>query len=453
MKTVNEAARDIRVFNETDIVVVGGGPAGVAAAVAAARNGAKTTLVERYGHLGGMATGGLVILIPFMSDGTAERQIAGLCQEMIDKLDVVEGVVHPKDEEVGSTDQKIINYWRRRGTGAFVVGGSVRYGAVVDPEMLKCVLNDMVTEAGVKLVLHSWGSCAITEDEQVKGMIFESKSGRQAILSKITIDTTGDGDMFASAGAEFDGTIDRSMRSSNLALVFRIEDVDCDKYVEFRDKEKEAHDRLMKELTDKGGFNTYWRSAHDDVLWCNNWIPNLNALSVEDLTWVEVNARKSMLLSQKFLKANVPGFEKSRIMDTASQIGTRASRRLMGEHVVTWDDVLSGVVHDDSIAVLPHLGQTVSKGFPHVYIPYRALVPRRLDNLLVAGRCFSSDIAANNSLNWIQQCIPMGQAAGTAAALALSEGVTPRNIDHTALQSSLLAQGVPLPGVKMESRH
>jgi len=451
VKTIQEAARELKVFSETEVVVVGGGPSGVAAAVAAARGGAKTVLVERYGHLGGMSTGGLVILIPFLSDGSATRQIAGICQEMIDRLDAMGAALHPKDEDIGSTDPNILNYWRRRGHGGFTSGGTVRYGALVDPEMLKCVMNDMVEEAGVKLLLHSWGSRAIAEDDKVQGMIFESKSGRQAILSQITIDTTGDGDMFASAGAEFDGTIDRSVRSSNLALVFRIANVDADMYADFRDKEKTKHDELMKELTNMGGFNTYWRSSHPDILWCNNWIPNLSALSVEDLTWVEVNARKSMLLSHKFLKQNMPGFQNSFIMDTASQIGTRGSRRLVGEHIVTWQDVLSGVVHDDSIAVLPHLGQTVSKGFPNVYIPYRALLPRRIDNLLVAGRCFSSDINANNSLNWIQQCIPTGQAAGTAAALAIKQGATPRNIDRSALQSSLLKQGVPLQGVKVKS--
>ena len=448
MKSIREEAREIPVFGETEVVVVGGGPAGIAAAIAAARNGAKTTLVERYGHLGGMSTGGLVILIPFLSDGTPSRQIAGICQEIIDRLDAVGAAVHPKDEEIGSTDPDILAHWRRRGTGAFISGGAVRYGALVDPEILKCVLNDMVEEAGVKLLLHSWASRAIAENNRVRGMVFESKSGRQAILADITIDTTGDGDMFASVGAEFDATIDRSVRSANLALVFRIANVDAERYVDFREKEKTKHDELMKELTGKGGFNTYWRSAHKDILWCNNWLPNLSALNVEDLTWAEVSARKSMRISHKFLKENIPGFENSFIMDTASQIGARGSRRLIGEYVVTWQDVLSGVVHDDSIAVLPHLGQTVSKGFPHVYIPYRALLPRRIENLLVAGRCFSSDIKANDSLNWIQQCIPIGQAAGTAAALAIKRGVTPREVAPQALQSSLSQQGVPLPGVE-----
>jgi hypothetical protein len=445
MKTIREEARDINVFGETEVLVVGGGPAGAAAAVASARTGAKTTLVERYGHLGGMATGGLVVMIPFMSSGGRERQIAGICQEMIDRLDDMGGAVHPADDETGSTDEQTVRYWRRRGTNSFVPGGSVRYGALVDPEKLKCVLNDMVEEAGVKLLLHSWGCRAVTEDEAVRGIYFESKSGRQAILSQVTVDTTGDGDIFASAGAEFDGTIDRSVRSANLALVFRIGGVDSERYMDFQEQDRETHDRLMKELTAKGGFNTYWRTANDHILWCNNWITDCSALNVEDLTFVEVSARKSMRISLDFLKKRVPGFENSYLVDTASQIGTRGSRRLVGEHVVNWEEVVSGVVHPDSIALLPHLHHNPEKGYPLVTIPYRALVPKRVENLLAAGRCFSSDIAANNDLNWIQQCIPMGQAAGTAAALAVRAGTPPRKVDNTLLQKNLLKQGVVLP--------
>ena len=150
-RTFTEPSRDINVYDEADVVVVGGGPGGHSAAVAAARNGAKTILIERYGHLGGMASGGLVILIPHMSDGGKEPQIAGLCLEWMDRLDKIPGgMVGPKLEELGSTDPKIIARWKNH--FSTVVDGKIRLSWTVDPEMLKCIMNDMVEEAGDQAV-------------------------------------------------------------------------------------------------------------------------------------------------------------------------------------------------------------------------------------------------------------------------------------------------------------
>ena len=446
-KSIKEPARETRVCYEADVTVVGGGPAGVAAAVAAARNGAKTALIERYGHLGGMATGGLVILIPFLTDGTRRQILAGLLQEMIDRLDKRNAALYPAKDEWGSGDEQSLRYWRRRGTGSYIPDGRVDYSVTVDPEILKCVLNDMVMEADVKLYLHSWASCAVAEDNKVNGIVFESKSGRQAILSKVVVDCTGDGDMFASVGVEFDATIDRNLRTANLALVFRLGNVNGDKYVDFRDGEPQEHNRIMKSLVSMGGFDTYWRTTREDIFWCNNWLRGLDCLNVEDLTKAEVQARKSMLISLDYLRKNIPGFENCYIVDTASQIGTRGSRRLVGEHTLTWDEVTSGVIHEDAVVISSHLGRTVSKEYPLASIPYRSLVPRRVDNLLVAGRCFASDTKTNNDYNWIQHCIPMGQAAGTAAALAVKDGIQPRHIDYKQLQTRLISQGVVLPGI------
>lgn len=451
-RTITEAAREIRVCHETDVVVVGGGPAGVAAAVAAARNGARAALVERYGHLGGMATGGLVILIPFLSDGTEQQVLAGLMQEMVERLDVRGAALYPKKEDWGSADEQKLRQWRRRGTGSYVSNKRVRYSVTVDPEILKCVLNDMVQEAGVKLYLHSWASCAIAESDKVQGMIFESKSGRQAILANLTVDCTGDGDMFASVGAEFDATIDRSLRTANMALPFRLGNVNAEKYVDFRDGQPQKHEELMKQLLAMGGFETYWRTTREDIFWCNNRLRNLDCLDVEDITYAEVLGRKSMLISLDFIRKNVPGFEDCYLVDTASQIGTRGSRRLKGVHTLTWEEVTKGVIHDDAVVVSSHLGQTASPEHPLASIPYRSLVPEKVDNLLVAGRCFSSDTKANNDYNWIQHCIPMGQAAGTAAALAVKGGIQPRQVDHVALQERLLSQGAALPGVKRAAK-
>jgi len=443
-KTIQEAAREVKVCREADVVVVGGGPGGHSAAIAAARSGARTVLVERYGHLGGMATGGIVIQIPHMSDGTEEQQIIGLTQEWLDRLDAVGGCLHPRREEIGSSDEKLVSYWRR--FMGNVIHGRLKQTAWVDPELLKCVLNNMVEESEVKLFLHSWGTQAVVDKGKVQGVIFESKSGRQAILGKVIIDGTGDGDLLPSAGAEFDGVLDTKIRSSMLALVFRLGNCDYQKLCDFRETEPEKYRELMAELARVAGTRLApLPSPRNDVLWINNWIPGLNCMNVEDLTTLEVEMRKMMLRGHDFMKKNIPTFENSFILDTASQTGTRGGRRLIGECIVTKDDLQAGKKYDDAIAVIPRfdaLGDT-----DHVQIPYRCLVPTKVEGLLVAGRSFSSDMEANNMVNLIPHCIAMGQAAGTAAALAIKDGVNVRDVNIGALQDSLAKQNVPLPPV------
>ncbi len=446
-KTIMEPAREVKVCRQADVVVVGGGPGGHSAAVAAARNGADTVLVERYGHLGGMATGGLVILIPHMSDGTQEQQIAGLCQEWLDRLDARGAAVHPKKEELGSSDKEIVEYWRNFSHFFVCHEGRVQLNAVVDPEILKCVLNDMVDEAGVKLFLHSWGTQAIVDNGEVQGVIFESKSGRQAILAKVVIDGTGDGDLLPSAGAEFIRQIDPNLRISKVALCFLFGNVDIKRLSEFKQSNPEKHTELMRELADLDGFPVYLRTTREDVIWFNNLLPGLDILNVEDLTWVEVNVRKRMLITYDFFKKYVPGFENSFIMTTATQTGTRGSRRVVGEHMLTEKDIHSGAVYEDTIAVCPDLHNVVSPEHPHVHIPYRTLVPRQVERLLVAGRSFSSEDVVNERYNLITHCIAMGEAAGTAAALAIKNNVRLRDVDYAVLQDRLIAQGVPMPGV------
>lgn len=364
--------------------------------------------------------------------------------------------MHPKKEELGSNDKGLLDYWKHYLD--CVIQGKVRLGVFVDPEILKCVLNNLIEEAGVKLLLHSWGSQAIVDKEKVQGIIFESKSGRQAILAKVTIDTTGDGDIFASAGAAFDSTLDYRLRNSNIALVFRVGNVDIERFTKFMELEKDKYGELMHELGNlggytgsSGGYTRFARSSRKDILWFRNRLPGLNALNVEDLTSAEVSCRKIILMTYNFFQTRVPGFEKSFIIDTASQLGTRGSRRLIGEYIVTGEDISSGIIPEDAIAVCPSLVGNVSVDHPHMYIPYRSLVPQRLENLLVAGRCFSSDLIANDVLNWIPHCIAMGQAAGTAAGLAIKDGVSPRGVDYRLLQGRLIDQAVPLPGV-METR-
>jgi len=447
MKTVREKAREIRVCHEADVVVVGGGPGGHSAAIAAARNGARTVLLERYGHLGGMATGGIVIQIPHMSDGGKEPIIAGLCLEWLERLDDIGGTLRPRMEELGSSDEKLVSWWRR--FMGNVINGRIEHTAWVDPELLKCVLNDMVEEAGVRLFLHSWGTEAIVDNGKVRGVIFESKSGRQAVLGEVIIDGTGDGDLLTSAGAEFDKTINPSSRSSMLALVFRLGNCDYQAYCDFRESEPEKHQELMKELAQFAGTRLLpLPSPRNDVMWFNNWIPELDCTNVEDLTRLEVEMRKIMRRGHDFMRNNIPTFENSFILDTASQTGTRGSRRLIGEYVITKEDIQTSKKFKDTIAVFPRLGPPgQTRQVKHVYIPFRVLVPAKIEGLLVAGRSFSSEEEANNMANLIPHCIAMGQAAGTAAALVIKQHASPRKVDYRILQETLKRQGVHLPGV------
>jgi hypothetical protein len=450
-KSIIEPARKTNVFREADVLVVGGGVAGVAAAVAAARNGANTVLVERYGHLGGLAIGGLVLVIMPMSDGTKNLQIAGICREMVARLDAYGGCIHPREEDIGSSEEKLINYWRNY--PFCVIENRVIMSVPFDPVIFNLVLNNMVEESGVSLCLHCWGSQAILEDNLVKGIVFESKEGRQAVLAKITIDTTGDGDIIATAGADYTDVITPELRA-HMALPFRIGGIDFETYGNFRKSHPADFMERMKELghqlsVEGSAVSNYFllRYSQPDAAWVNNSFNNRSGLKVDDLTRVELEARKKARIFRDFYRQNIPGFEKCFIMDMASQIGVRCSRRLVGEHIINHQELLQGIVYPDTIGVFPDHHHTYSPEHPHWHIPFRSLVSRNRENLLAAGRLVSADAVANELLRPIQGCILMGEAAGTAAALAVKTGVPARNVDIKALQRQLLKQGVLLEGV------
>lgn len=416
--TVHEQARETKIFAEADVVVVGAGPAGVTAAITAAREGANTILVERYGHLGGMATGGLVLMF-------SPAQGQGL--EWMDRLNKVNGI-----HDLSKTKEPEWNHTH-----------------MVDPEVLKCILNDMALEAGVRLLLHSWGVTAVVDNNTVKGVIFESKSGRQAVMGKVVIDASGDGDVYASAGAEFDASLDKGYRTSELAMVFRIGGIDFDEFADFRKQNPEEWVAMRSKGFDLAGFHIAPVPAQrKDVFWVNNFIRGKSCLNIDDLNWVETNVRKIMMPLSDYYRKTVPGFENSYLYDSASQIGTRGSRRLVGAHVLTEEEAKSNTKFDDTVLVFPRgvpLTWPADRPPENVEMPYRCLVPEKLDGLLAAGRCFSSDQGVNSMFNIISHCIQMGQAAGTAAALAVSSNVQPREVDIKALQKSLISQGVELP--------
>jgi hypothetical protein len=450
MKTIKEPARETKVCREADVVVVGGGPGGIGAAVAAARNGADTVLIERYGHLGGMGTGGLVTIIPLLTDIFGKQQIAGITQEWIDRLDAREAVDYPKKEHWGSLDKDLVRYYFDR-SFFYTRLDRVIYAAIIDAEISKVILNDMVEEAGVKTYLHSWGTEPIMEGNTCKGVIFESKSGRQAILGKVIIDSTGDGDLLPYAGIEFEDNIPPNFRIANLALCFWVDGVDLEKADDFRKNNPEKFGELMRKCMEAGGFPSYFRSLlknQENIVWCHNRYPNKSQIDVEELTRIEFEGRKKMMLTHDFWKKNLPGFEKSFIVLTCPQLGTRSSRRLIGEYKLTQQDMADNQPFEDTIAIFPDLdrGQE-SLDHPLMYIPYRSLLPKNVDNMLVACRAFSSDEHVQEWFNLIPHCITFGEAAGTASAMALQSGVGIKNVDMKALQKQLAKQGVPLPDV------
>jgi len=450
MKTIKESARETKVCREADVVVVGGGPGGIGAAVSAARNGADTVLIERYGHLGGMGTGGLVTIIPLLTDIFGKQQIVGITQEWIDRLDAREAVDYPKKEHWGSLDKELVRYYFER-SFFYTRLDRVIYAAIIDAEISKVILNDMVEEAGVKTYLHSWGTEPIMGGSECKGVIFESKSGRQAVLGKVVIDATGDGDLLPYAGIEFKDNIPPNFRIANLALCFWVDGVDIEKADDFRKNNPEKFGELARKCVEVGGFPGYFRSLlknQESIVWCHNRYPNKSQIDVEELTRVEFEGRKKMMITYDFWKKNLPGFEKSFIVLSCPQLGTRSSRRMIGEYKLTQKDLADNQPFEDTIAIFPDLdrGQE-SLDHPLMYIPYRSLLPKNVDNLLVACRAFSSDEHVQEWFNLIPHCIAFGEAAGAASALALQAGVSPKKVDIKALQKQLAKQGVPLPDV------
>ncbi|OFW56060.1 MAG: hypothetical protein A2133_12440 [Actinobacteria bacterium RBG_16_64_13] len=458
-KTILETAREIRVLREADVVVVGGGPGGFASAISAARSGAKTVLIERYGHLGGMATGGLVNIFPNLSDISGKQHIFGLNQEIIDRMKAKNAAFCPDEEDLGTTDSKVLEHYLNANMGWFYVrqdpniGGRERllYTAVLDPEVLKAELNDMVMEAGVDLLLHSWGTRPIMEGNTVKGVFFESKSGRQAILAKVVIDSTGDGDIFVGAGAEFDDELQSNFRTA-LAFSFWIANVDTSRLEDFRKSHPDKFALLMRDLTEKGGHSFYFTGLlqnQEGVLWFHPMHVKQvasDAMDVEELTRWNVLGRRGAQITYEFLREHVPGCEKCFIMQTAPQLGTQGGRRVIGEYILTPSDMESDEVFADTIVILANNDNgEISARHPCICVPYRCLVPLKIDGLLVACRAFSSKASVNQWFNIIPHCIAYGQAAGTAAALAVRAGIQPRRVDYKELQANLRKQGVKLP--------
>jgi glycine/D-amino acid oxidase-like deaminating enzyme len=436
-KTIIEPSKEIPVAAECDVLVVGGGPAGSAAAVSAARMGANTILLERYGHLGGMASGGFVLWIDRMTDWTGKQVIAGFANDLLDRIPK-EGLLGPPDQLWGSSDPKLVEYWQDR-MSAF--NGMITWSPMVDPEMLKLASLDVVKEQGVNLRLHSWGVAAIQEGEEVRGVFVESKEGRHAILAKVVIDTTGDGDIFALAGADFESdTTSGIHHSMNVAFLWR--EVDMERYLAFRRTKSEEYDSIVARLRKLGSSDILptVMPRNDHALFMGPRLYGYSSLSVEDLTAVEIESRRRMVELLEAYRENMPGFENAIVEETADQIGTRHSRRLVGVKKMTREAWLADTRPDDEVGVSP----PPNPRNKNLSIPLGCLIPESIDNLHAAGRNLSCEASIHTFMREIPQCWAMGQAAGVAAATAANSGVLVRDVDVREVQKELKKQMVYL---------
>jgi FAD dependent oxidoreductase len=414
---VVQPRRDVPVLHKTSILVVGGGPAGTAAAFSAKRLGVDVTLVERYGYLGGLATGGLVLGIFPLYDRSNKQVIYGIGEELMKKLDVLKyGIIDRNKAPIYPT---------------------------FDAEALKYLLASMVLDSGITAYLDCWGVDAIVDAKgAVRGAVFESKSGRQAILADIVIDASGDGDIYAAAGAAFEKV------KTNIGLISRIGNIDEVDMAPGRGSEDPSKPSIGKPgegdgRPSKGRVNDFSGHAGNStpaphVNWLNMKGPVGDALDISDLTALELKHRIGTWGNVEKLRQK-PGNEQVYLTETAPQLGVRLSRLLDGCKKLTVDQIRNGAKFED---VIGYSGAYANA--PAFQIPYGSLVPAKVENVLAAGRCISADFEVADITRLIPVCWVTGQAAGLAAALCIQHNCKPRNVNVAKLQDLLHQQGAYL---------
>jgi hypothetical protein len=406
VRTIPEPARSTPVVAEADVIVAGGGPAGILAALASGRAGARTLLIERYGVLGGTATAGRVTSFNgFRNEHPPDhvQTVRGYVQELIDRL-LARGAA------CGCT-----------GHGNFgdLTPGECPYAVSFDPEALQLVALEMLEEAGVRIMLHTWLADAPSDGRNVSAAIVESKSGRQAITGRIYVDATGDGDLAAAAGARFEQADTSDERLMAVTLMYRVAGLP-----------KPAPDERRLWIN---GITTRWGRYEHGV----------SATDAADLTRAEIRTRRDLDDRMAALKRDHPD---ARLIDSAAAIGVREARRVVGLYTITEDDCLSGRPQLDSVAVssnpVPsYYGKRLFFDHLGFAIPYRSLVPADLDNVVLAGRCISACQPAFQSARSMAPAMAISQASGTAAALCAASGCRPADLDVPTLQERLEGEG------------
>jgi hypothetical protein len=444
-QAVVEPQRTLPVFGDYDVVVVGGGPAGIAAAVSASRHGARTLLVERYGFLGGMGTAGGVTNFAGLygkREGEMTLLVRGVADELLARIDALGGLNKPQDGMQGRI--RVRSY---------------------DTSVYKCAADRLLLDAGVELLFHALAAAVVMDGARIAALVVETKSGRQAIRANAFVDGSGDADVAAFAGVPFavgDG------HGSGLfpSTMFRVGHVEAaralaavgefkainDLMAQVRERDPEAY-RFPRE-------GAILRPQIDPREWRANvtQIRNaeggaMNGVDARQLSDGEVEGRRQIGEFFRFLKAEVPGFEQSAIVEIAPQVGIRETRRIEGLYALSGEDILSSARFDDSIGINAwpmemHAAGRIEWAFPRDerrtfnQLPWRMLVPRGVDNLLVAGRCASMTHEGQSAARASGGCFVMGQAAGTAAA-ALGAGRF-AEVEVPALQRKLAADGADL---------
>jgi glycine/D-amino acid oxidase-like deaminating enzyme len=411
--------------DSVDVLVVGAGSAGSTAAVAAARTGANTLLVDRFGFLGGTSTAVLDTFYAFYTPGSQPQK-------------VVSGI---PDEVVGRLTERGMAFERPNTYGA---GTGITY----DPETLKRVWDELVAEAGARVLLHSFVFGVETEDGRVTSVDVATKSGVRRLRARVVVDASGDADVCALAGAPYKAP---GEDVQSLSTVFRVAGVDVARAEAVPKQELWA---LMRDARDSGEYaltrieGSIHRTPHEGVMMAlMTRVRSVDATDVEQLSAAEREGRRQAHEYFRFLRDRVPGYERAVLVSTSPAIGVRESRRIVGEHVLTADEILSATRFDDQVARCGapiedhHAGDDtrwlyLADGATYG-IPFRCLQPQRLDNVLVAGRCFSATHDAHASARSMGTCMAMGQAAGTAAAMAEE----PKRLDPPALRSRLQEDG------------
>ena len=464
MKKIEEPSRTIPIMAETDVLVIGGGPAGLSAALVAAREGVNTILVERYGCFGGVITQAMIGTIAWyryaktVDAGGISVEFERRAKEMGGSINVFGNVKNKEMVEALEQDGLMVN-------------GEPTY-EILDTEMFKYVADVMVQEAGVVPLLHCSAVKAIMNGNTINGVITESKSGRQAILAKRVIDATGDADVAYLAGVPYRKNPKDELMAVNVN--FGCSGINIGKFlmyiylnrgsigdwgetsgkeetkfstylVEPFNKAKEAGE-IPEDVNIRSLWGNYTDAGEITSFNAIN-IKNIDCTDVWDLTKAEIEGRKRVMWAVNALKKYTPGFKKARLRTIGSSLGTRESRKIIGEYNITEQDIKNEARFEDSIGICPEfidgygiaILPTTGRYFQ---VPYGIILPKKVENLLVAGRCVAGDKISHAATRQMVCCTVTGQGAGVAAAVSIKDNVTCRQVDISKVQKALKKQGV-----------